>query len=713
MRAALAQYPNDIVRTIIPLSAGLLLMASASIWGVATIGLSNYDAEMPILLGGPGQTSTLAPVQGSYVELLANGLPVAPGSGGSSILPLVEAGYFYAGVGTIPGLADGSIVELTLRAWQNAASFEAAAIRGSVSWSQATGSWNPNSIPPSPLMGPALALTKSLVMTQTSTVPTNTSSLLATLSLDNYSAAMPIRLGTASQPGELAPIHGTSVELLVNGTPVAPAPNGSSILILTEPGYFYAGMAALPGVAAGGVAELTLRAWQNAASFDAASIRGSVTWSQTTGSWNPNASPPAPMTGPSLALTQPLYLGVPTDPPIPESMVATIGLSNYESGMPIKIGPADTSGVLAPVQGIYAELLANGQPVVSGGASVMALTDPGYFYAGIASIPGLKGGSTVQFTLRAWQDAVNFETASVRASVTWSQVTGSWNPNATPPVPMTGPALALIQPLHLVIPHVITAVGLYDFNQDGASDLLFQHQDGTLAIWLMKEGKRLEAQFLNPHHVEKGWRLACTGDFNQDNKQDLIFQHSNGILAVWYMSQTSMTAAELLTPAATGGNWEVKAAGDLNGDGKPDLVFQHGDGSLAVWFMDGSKMKSAQLLTPSHPGDARWQVAGLADFDADGQLDLLFQHRKDGDLAVWLMEGTSLKSAQLLNPPNPGNAQWKVSALADYNQDGKIDLILQNKGSLAVWYMNGIDLLGGAYLTETPIDPAWQVAGPR
>ena len=54
-------------------------------------------------------------------------------------------------------------------------------------------------------------------------------------------------------------------------------------------------------------------------------------------------------------------------------------------------------------------------------------------------------------------------------------------------------------------------------------------------------------------------------------------------------------------------------------------------------------------------------MVGLADLNQDGQRDLLFQHNVTGDLAVWFMSGTTMQSAQSLNPQNPGGT-WKVVA---------------------------------------------------
>jgi len=73
------------------------------------------------------------------------------------IFPLVWDGFFHAGVGIVPGVPDGATVEFTLYAWRGSREYATANWQGFVSWSQATGSWDPNAVPPLPPTGPDLA----------------------------------------------------------------------------------------------------------------------------------------------------------------------------------------------------------------------------------------------------------------------------------------------------------------------------------------------------------------------------------------------------------------------------------------------------------------------------------------------------------------------------------------------------------------------------
>ena len=108
-------------------------------------------------------------------------------------------------------------------------------------------------------------------------------------------------------------------------------------------------------------------------------------------------------------------------------------------------------------------------------------------------------------------------------------------------------------------------------------------------------------------------------------------------------------------------DWDVVGTGDLHGDGSLAILFEDIDGNLTAWYVRGSNQATTVRLNPPTTGDAQWRVVGTIDLNRDGKTDLLFQHSGDGSMAVWFMDGINLTEGRLLNPSNPGGT-WKIVA---------------------------------------------------
>jgi len=262
---------------------------------------------------------------------------------------------------------------------------------------------------------------------------------------------------------------------------------------------------------------------------------------------------------------------------------------------------------------------------------------------------------------------------------------------------------------------VLSRTPASDFNGDGFTDLLFQNEAGFVAAWFMNGASLKSASFLTPNQVrDSKWEIVGSGRFNADAHEDILFQHRDGSLAVWFMDGTKLSSSRFLDPIGPEDkDWRVVAASDFNRDGQVDLLFQHEDGTVAVWHMNGIQLVTSELLKPSHPRDDDWRVAGTGDLNADGKPDLIFQHR-DGTLAYWLLDGVSLVKSGLLDPHDPLDKDWRVESVADLNGDGRSDLIFQHKkgGTLAVWFLDGIKLTRAQLLNPSRPGGSWKPVAP-
>jgi glucose/arabinose dehydrogenase len=259
-----------------------------------------------------------------------------------------------------------------------------------------------------------------------------------------------------------------------------------------------------------------------------------------------------------------------------------------------------------------------------------------------------------------------------------------------------------------------------DVDNNGSVDLFWQHADGRLALWMMNGTTLVQSRAFGPGSIaDPAWRIAAAGDFDRDGSTDVIFQHqTDGRLAVWYMSGGVLLSAEPLSPGSVPDTaWKIRAATDLNGDGWTDLLWQHQTtGAIGVWLMAGTQLRDAHLLTPGSVADLDWRIVGAGDLNGDGNVDLVWQHQTSGLIGVWFMRASALQSAVLLTPGQVADTDWKIRAVVDLNGDGRPDLVWQNQatGMLSTWLLDGIRLADGLQLTPAFVDDTnWQVVGPK
>ncbi len=116
------------------------------------------------------------------------------------------------------------------------------------------------------------------------------------------------------------------LEYTVGGTTAFATASGTgstTVAVDTDGGYFDAGTAVLSEAAAGQSVSFKLYAWSGAASYDAASLKTTVTWTQTAGSWNNAAQPPA--TPDNIALMIPNEVRLSTEV-VPEPSTIALGV---------------------------------------------------------------------------------------------------------------------------------------------------------------------------------------------------------------------------------------------------------------------------------------------------------------------------------------------------------------------------------------------------
>jgi hypothetical protein len=159
---------------------------------------------------------------------------------------------------------------------------------------------------------------------------------------------------------------------------------------------------------------------------------------------------------------------------------------------------------------------------------------------------------------------------------------------------------------------------------------------------------------------------------------------------------------------------------DFNNDGKADILWHNfASGDTQQWFMSGTaRIGYAQLPYSLNVSDANWRLVGEADFDTNGKIDLLWHNGATGETQIWFMDGTSrVGLSQLPASLNVADSSgWTIVGTGDFNNDGKQDILWHNgtSGDTQVWYMSRDVRIGyeqtnpGLRVTD---DTAWRAVG--
>ena len=210
-----------------------------------------------------------------------------------------------------------------------------------------------------------------------------------------------------------------------------------------------------------------------------------------------------------------------------------------------------------------------------------------------------------------------------------------------------------------------------DFDGDGNLDLALV-DDSNVNVFLGNGDGTFQPTITSPGPAIPGG--ITVGDFNEDHKWDLAISNNNStdLRILLGDGRGHFTIASTYSLSGNGGG---VARGDFNKDGHDDLAVSvyniYPNDHVSVYFGNGDGSFTAGPEIPVT--DPQGIVA--EDFNNDGDLDLAVTTYTEHMLVVAIGNGVGNFPAvqSFPNPPNAGNTL--SLAAADFNRDGRTDVV--------------------------------------
>ena len=224
---------------------------------------------------------------------------------------------------------------------------------------------------------------------------------------------------------------------------------------------------------------------------------------------------------------------------------------------------------------------------------------------------------------------------------------------------------------------------------------------------------RLIFSAINGGGVEIRLAEPANNDFNGDGISDILWRNDDGRVTDWLGTSTgglSDNLANLLRNVSA--DWHVAGTADFNGDGRVDILWRNDDGRVTDWLGNANGSFSDNVSNILRPVDTGWQIAGTGDFNGDGHGDILWRS-SDGWYTDWLGTAAGGFSDNLGSFLRNADPSWQVAGTGDFNGDGITDILWRNSSG---WLTDWLGTASGGFVDNVQnflrnVNSSWTVEG--
>lgn len=240
-----------------------------------------------------------------------------------------------------------------------------------------------------------------------------------------------------------------------------------------------------------------------------------------------------------------------------------------------------------------------------------------------------------------------------------------------------------------------------DLDGDGKVDVLWRDsRTNAFHAWLL-DGPTVRAAATISGAIDPSWQLIATGDLDGDHRDDLVFRSSRtGEVRGWLMDGLVKAAGGHIGDSA---GLEFCGSGDFDADGNMDLLWKSENGAYWGWTLRGLSITAGLPIANANPVSERWRVAAIGDTDGDLRDDVVWFNESAGLVAVWRMQGLRRIEGGLVG--EPVDSAWSIVLARDFDGDGRDDLLWRNAddGGVAAWLMQGRTVNAAEFLRSAPL----------